>query len=288
MVKEVRSIMGSSIPRVRYNSASRSFLSSFTSSPSTSQPFNTPIPRRPKRKKKMSYALENYVHGNKKIVKDCCTFQKKLVVFGFMGDDSPSHFTRKDKFIVMRGLLPEIPVDSSEERVRQEVGDLIRSCNEYDLGLCGEKDFEFIDMNGKQASVPNFKKGYKFTGKAVKNLAGSGCVYVRLTTDPLTLCLSSDASGDESNSLPDISVTKRKPPRKEQREEDVVVVISDATEDSHPNLSPNPSQSPAGPPSPSSQSPAGPPSPSSGLQLICGDFNNLTEIFPHSYMPGEY
>ena len=39
--------------------------------------------------------------------------------------------------------------------------------NRHMADLPGEKDFEFIDMNGKNASVPNFKPGYQFTGKAV-------------------------------------------------------------------------------------------------------------------------
>ena len=50
----------------------------------------------------------------------------------------------------MRGLLPEISVDASEE-VRKDICDIIQSCSEYDVSLCGLYDFEFIDMNGKHA-----------------------------------------------------------------------------------------------------------------------------------------
>ena len=102
----------------------------------------------------------------------------------------------------MRGLLPDISVDASEEEVRKDVRDVIRSCSQYDVSFCGLYDFEFIDMSGKHASVPNVKAGLKFTGKAVKNLAGSGCVYVRMTSDLFTTVISSDSSDD----LPKISL----------------------------------------------------------------------------------
>ena len=49
-------------------------------------------------------------------------------------------------------------------------------------------------MSGKHASVPNVIAGLKFTGKAVKNLALSGCVYVRMTCDIFTTVISSDSS----------------------------------------------------------------------------------------------
>ena len=42
------------------------------------------------------------------------TFQKKLVVFNYMGADGPDTFTHADKRIAMRGLLASIPVDASE------------------------------------------------------------------------------------------------------------------------------------------------------------------------------
>ena len=58
------------------------------------------------------------------------TFKKKLVVFNYMGPEHPPHFTLRDKNIVMRGLLPEIPFDASEQQVREEIRDVIRSCSE--------------------------------------------------------------------------------------------------------------------------------------------------------------
>ena len=91
--------MSSPLPSVSYNSKSRSLQSS--------QPFSTFLPRREKRKSKSSLALAKYGSG-KKGKMQVSTFQRKLVVFNYMGVDSPTHFTRKDKYIVMRGLLPDI------------------------------------------------------------------------------------------------------------------------------------------------------------------------------------
>ena len=38
-------------------------------------------------------------------------FQKKLVVFQYMGENSPQSFAQKESFILFRALLPEIPID---------------------------------------------------------------------------------------------------------------------------------------------------------------------------------
>ena len=37
-------------------------------------------------------------------------------------------------------------------------------------------DLECINMSGKQASVPQYKDGLQWDGRAVKELAGSGCI----------------------------------------------------------------------------------------------------------------
>ena len=98
-----------------------------------------------------------------------------------MGEYAPNKFTRADRKIVVRGLLPPIMVEASEEEIRKEIREVIRS--EPDFGDCGIHDFEFIDMSGKQASVPRCKTGFSWDGRAVRELAGSGCLYVRLTSD---------------------------------------------------------------------------------------------------------
>ena len=125
-------------------------------------------------------------------------FQKKLVVFKYMGLDAVEKFTRADRRISMRGLLPPIPLESTED-VRREICEVIRSSSEF--ADCGTNDFEFIDMSGKQASVPKCKAGFEWNGRAVKELAGSGCLYVRFTK------FIGEASSDGSDSdLPQITV----------------------------------------------------------------------------------
>ena len=36
-------------------------------------------------------------------------------------------------------------------------------------------------MSGKKASVPQYKDGFEWDGRAVKELCGSGSIYVRIT-----------------------------------------------------------------------------------------------------------
>ena len=180
VAKEVKRIM-SPLPTVSYDPKSRD--RSFASS--------SAIPSKMKRKGKFSVANEKYGECSKKF-KPGSAFQKKLVVFGYMGSNAPTQFTRKDSAIVMRGLLPDISVNAPEDDVRKEICEVIRGINEHDAHLCQPEYFEFIDMNGKNASVLNVKSGYSFTGKAVKNLAGTGCVYVRMTRELFSTYISSD------------------------------------------------------------------------------------------------
>ena len=168
---EVRRVMGSSTPRLGYNTPTHSLLNL-----SGSQ-----IPKKPKRKAKIALAIEKYAGKKKGWVS--ATFQKKLVVLEYMGPDAPNVFTRTDKKICVRGLLPANPVDASESEVRNEICDVVCTCSFPDLTECTPNDFEFIDMSGKQARVPQCKAGFEWGGRALKELAGSGCVYVRLTKD---------------------------------------------------------------------------------------------------------
>jgi len=99
VIREVRSVMGASLPR---EPQTRSLIS---------------IPRKVKRKSNV--AFEKYGGASSK--KPKATFQKKLVVFNYMGETPPTRFTRKDKYIVMRGLLPE-----TEDLARKEIRDVLR------------------------------------------------------------------------------------------------------------------------------------------------------------------
>lgn len=103
-----------------------------------------------------------------------------------MGVDGLGTFTSMNRNV---RLLPPIPVDASESHVCCEICD-------SDYGDCGPDDFKFIDMNGKQASIPNCKAGFLWDGCTVREL------YIRFTCDVRG---SVDSSGDECE-LPDISV----------------------------------------------------------------------------------
>uniref|UniRef100_A0A1X7SRJ3 Uncharacterized protein n=1 Tax=Amphimedon queenslandica TaxID=400682 RepID=A0A1X7SRJ3_AMPQE len=106
-------------------------------------------------------------------------FQKKLVVFKYMSDH-PNSFTRKDSYILLRGLLPEISINAKECEIRSDIISLLHNCQEFDLHTITEKDFEFIDVTGKHCVVPVCSDGQVFNGRSVKQMAGTGAVYIRL------------------------------------------------------------------------------------------------------------
>ena len=142
VTSEVKRVMGSGSPSLSYNTPTRSLSNLFGSNQ---------IPRKPKRKAKSEVAAQKY-ETKKKGRSSTATFQKKLIVFQFMGTDAPKTFTRADKRICMRGLLPPIGVDCSESEIRAEICTAICTCTDPDLSDCGLDDFDFIDMNGKQAA----------------------------------------------------------------------------------------------------------------------------------------
>ena len=162
VTSEVRRIMGPAIPSTSYSSPMHSLT-------------NFGIPRRSKQKGKYSAAACN--KSNKKSV----SFQKKLYVFDYMGENPPNKFTRCDKDIYISGMLPSLSTNSTEKEVREEICALIHSSSGSSSMSVKPTDFEFINMCGKQASVAYCKEGFHWDGRAVKELSGSGGVYVRLT-----------------------------------------------------------------------------------------------------------
>ena len=178
---EVRKIMG---PR-QYVS-----YSPITNSASSSRGTDF---RKHKGKGKYQLAVEKCGGSKKKNRSSAVTFQKKLYVFNYRGPDAPDTFTRSDKDIITRGLLPQISVSATEKEVRSEIFEIMQSCETPNLSEIGPDDFQFINMSGKQASVPYCKrKGFEWNGRAVKELAGSGAVYIRLTKPPGILSISDD------------------------------------------------------------------------------------------------
>ena len=92
-------------------------------------------------------------------------------------------FTKRDDYVLATGLLPEISLDCPEYRVRDEILSTLHSANNKfrDIDRC---DFEFLDVSGKKVAIPLVKEGQVFTGSVVKELAGKGPVYIRLTKPP--------------------------------------------------------------------------------------------------------
>jgi len=95
-----------------------------------------------------------------------------------MGSKAPNSFTWSDKDIVTRGLLPQTSVSATEDEVQNEICQVVHSCTIPTLGEIGPKDFHFKNLVGKQASVPSCKEEFEWNGRVVKELAGSGAVYI--------------------------------------------------------------------------------------------------------------
>ena len=88
-------------------------------------------------------------------------------------------------------------MQDSELEVRSEISSVIVNFGE-EMGSCSRYSFEFIEATGKNLCVPAKPNGLEWCGEAVKNLARSGQVYVRLLYDPAT----SGSEGDLQEYLP--------------------------------------------------------------------------------------
>lgn len=168
------------------------------------------LERRPKRKSKSRMAVDKYGHAESQEMpqgrKPAPTFQKKLVVIDYMGGaKAPRTFAVKGRHVWIRGILPEIAVTATEEKVHQVVGEVISNCD----SALGQRDFEFMEASGKCLCVPAQNKSFEWTGRAVKQLAGTGAVYVRLTTERECYIESEVGSSDDSlYSLPDVKIKR--------------------------------------------------------------------------------
>ena len=78
-------------------------------------------------------------------------------------------------------------------------------CSNPDLAECNLDDFEFIDMCGKQASTPNCTHSFVFNACVVKQLAGSGSVYVHLMNEIHHSVTVTDNSSEEDD-LPSFGI----------------------------------------------------------------------------------
>lgn len=119
-----------------------------------------------------------------------------------MDSNAPRHFTLKESIVAVRGLLPEIDTEATEDEVCSEIQSVITNSGE-DTSTYTLYGFEFTEATGKYLYVPAKLKGFQWSGRALKNLAGSGQVYVRLLYNPDSSSSDSDFpafSEDESGS----------------------------------------------------------------------------------------
>ena len=161
------------------------------------------LERRPKRKAKSKLVAERYTTNLTRPVPR--VFQKKFVLIDFMGPNAPHKFAVKESYVVARGVLPEICVSASESDVRRCLTDAV-SYSVPSLSSLAPSDFEFLEACGKCLCVPAHKPEFVWTGRAVKELAGTGAIYFRLTVEREEEKLTSDS--DQSFSESEIKFPK--------------------------------------------------------------------------------
>ena len=166
------------------------------------------LDRRPKRKSKLKMVESKYgtpksAKGGKK---PAPTFQKKIVVVEYMGEKPPKSFGLKESYVIIRGMLPDISLTATEEEVRSHIRNVIVSDKSY--ACCTEKDFEFLEANGRNVCVPAKPSDFTWNGKAVKSLSGTGAVYVRFIVDDEILSISSSSSDSESEDGSGVKIRK--------------------------------------------------------------------------------
>jgi hypothetical protein len=147
------------------------------------------IERRPQKKGKGKLSQAQAKYATK--------FQKKLVAIDYMGSDAPQSFGLKESIVLLRGMLPEIGIDASEHEVRNFIRDTMKDSDKT-LAMLLPTDFEFMEADGKALCTPAHQSGFEWTGRAVKQLAGCGAVYVQLMTEREESDRNSDSSSFSS------------------------------------------------------------------------------------------
>ena len=112
------------------------------------------------------------------------TFQKPIHVFDY-DIQHAGRFTKTNTNVIVSGMVSPIPVGAGEDDVRHEITSMLRNTKSerHDLSTVTPSHFEFIQVTGKVAQVPNTTLDFQWNGNAVKTLSGQGCIYVRLTRD---------------------------------------------------------------------------------------------------------
>ena len=102
---------------------------------------------------------------------------KKIIRVQIYGIESTKQFHTVRQRHNHKGIVTS-GVSAMKDEVWEETCQVIHSCTTPILGEIGPKDFHFINLAGKQASVLSCKEGFEWKGRAVKKLAGSGAVYI--------------------------------------------------------------------------------------------------------------
>ena len=122
-------------------------------------------------------------------------------------EPAPTKFSLKEHFVLARGMLPEIGVDESEEQIRKKIAETLRDSDDS-LACILTDDFEFLEACGKNLCVPVRATGVDWTGRALKELAGSGSVYIRLLVD-VQEATRKEMAGSPSRNASDGSTSKQ-------------------------------------------------------------------------------
>ena len=156
------------------------------------------LERRPKRKAKGKLAAEKYAPTPVSRGRGT-SFQKKFVLIDYMGPDAPRKFALKESYVVMRGILPEVLVSAEESVVRRCLTEAVKH-SDRTLSNLEPSQFEFLEACGKCLCTPGHNPGFMWTGRAVKELAGTGAIYLRLTVEREEESLTSDSDQSASGS----------------------------------------------------------------------------------------
>ena len=181
-MEEVRRVMG---PQTQ--SLQRASCSGGSGSRSVGLNFNPHnlVERRSRAGKRSSSGMANtpQSRSNKGKSSKATTYMKNISIFEFNENPAAKKgFTFKESKIVISGVI-EIDLEADEDEVRRVIAAIITNAtsDEDDFSEYGPDDFEFVKRSGHTFRVPDVAPGFRFSGGALKTVAGQGDVYVRLT-----------------------------------------------------------------------------------------------------------
>ena len=139
------------------------------------------IERKPKRKSKLKIVEE--IHHMPKRCLLQHFFKKKIVVLSTW-DPVYQKYSAALKKHVWLDYCHQFPLKLPKRQFRKKFVRLFIPAAPLSFYSSIEpEDFEFMSMNGKHAAIPQCKNEFKWNGRSVKELAGSGSIYIRLIKD---------------------------------------------------------------------------------------------------------